>query len=140
MEYCSSFLFLMCFVNADCSGAAQAGLKWLRRAGFGHVNNVESGGDDSQPLHHLSIVYNPQIRYTTFHFTITPALAQHLPIPGGYHDSKMIYTCIPDKGAVPKSVSVARSEGETRKMLCSSSSRLLTLSSQSRLCALFEGI
>jgi hypothetical protein len=76
--------------------------------------NYRSNDINVHPLQQLNIVYETHIRYTTFQFTITSALAKRLPIPGGYYDSKMIYTCIPDGRVDRKSISVGRSEGDTR--------------------------
>ena len=53
--------------------------------------------DDMNPLQQLKTnTYDPQIRYSTFQFTISPELAERLPIPGGYHDIRAVYSTIPD--------------------------------------------
>jgi hypothetical protein len=104
----------MRLIFADCSGAAQAGLKWLRRAGFGTITNYKSGDNHVHPLQQLDISYEAHIRYSTFQFTITPALAKRLPIPGGYYDSKTIYFCVPDGRVDRKGLGVTRCEGDTR--------------------------
>ncbi|KAF8221557.1 hypothetical protein L208DRAFT_1327277 [Tricholoma matsutake] len=101
----------------DCSGPAEAGLKWLRRAGFGAAN-PHSDGDDSHPLQQLKTVYDPRIRYSTFQFTLPPALAERLPIPGGYHNTGGIYNCIPDGRVEHKSIYAMRYEGDTFQLCC----------------------
>ena len=98
----------------DCSGAAESGLKWLRRAGFaGGPTNPPSDVDDAHPLQQLKIVYDPRIRYSTFQYTITPALAKRLPIPGGYYDHGAIYNCIPDGSVEHKSIYMMKDEADT---------------------------
>ncbi|KAF8232122.1 hypothetical protein L208DRAFT_1436786 [Tricholoma matsutake] len=102
----------------DCSGAAEAGLKWLQNAGF-RMAKLHSDIDEVQPLQRLKITYNPKVRYTTFQFTITPALAERLPIPGGYHNSRAIYTCISGGRVDSKILGIMRFEWDTLMLLCS---------------------
>jgi hypothetical protein len=102
-------LSLICCILKDCSGVAEAGLKWLRRAGFGKAND----GNGVHPLQRLKITYDPQIRYSTFQFTITPAVAGRLPIPGGYYNSMGIYACVPDGRVDRKAIATTTYEGDT---------------------------
>jgi hypothetical protein len=111
---CQSCWLLMRLIFADCSGAAQAGLKWLRRAGFGTTANYKSNDDNIHPLQQLNIGYDAHIRYSTFQFTITPALAKRLPIPGGYYDSNLIFTRAPNGKVDRTSIGISRSEADTR--------------------------
>ncbi|KAF8219398.1 hypothetical protein L208DRAFT_1418297, partial [Tricholoma matsutake] len=101
----------------DCSGMVAAGLKWLQNSGFG-MTNVHSKSDDVQPLQRFKITYNPNIRYVTFQFTITPALAERLPIPGGYHNSRAIYTCISGGKVDPKIIGIMRTEWDILVLAC----------------------
>ena len=103
-------------INPDCSGAAEAGLKWLRRANFGTaIPRSRSDGHDVHPLQQLKTVYDPKIRYSTFQYTITPELAKRLPIPGGYYDQGAIYNCIPDGRVESRSIYTLKDEGDTRR-------------------------
>jgi len=112
---------------ADCSGIAEAGLKWLRRAGFGTTNtNV----DGVSLLKKLKLAYDPRIRYSTFQYTITPELAKRLPIPGGYDDTGALYACVPDGRVEPKSLYMVRFEGDTRTDLLMLFSSKMTFTHQ----------
>lgn len=63
----------------DCTGPAQAGIKWLRRAGFDSAVS-----DDSFALDRLKVTFDPKMHYSTFRIDVSPSLAEKLPIPGGY--------------------------------------------------------
>ena len=102
----------MCSDLTDCSGASEAGLKWLRRAGFG-TTGVLTRGDDVHPLQQLKLSYHPIVHYSTFHFTLTPALAERLPIPDGYHNNGVIYSCLSDE----KITAMVRCGPETRTVV-----------------------
>jgi hypothetical protein len=60
------------------------------------------------------MAYNPQLRYATFTFTITPELAERLPIPGGFYSGGPVYNCIPDGRIERKSIYMIRNEENTR--------------------------
>lgn len=55
--------------DADCTGLATGGVKWLKTAGF------------ATDLTRIS--YKPKVQYSTMDFCITPELGAKLPIPGG---------------------------------------------------------
>ena len=59
--------------RADCTGPAQAGIKWLCRAGI-----------DSAVFNDLKVTFDPKMHYSTCRFDISPSLAEKLPIPGGF--------------------------------------------------------
>ena len=104
---------LMIVLPVDCSGPAEGGLKWLRRAGFGTVN-PSADHDTVNPLQQLRSSYDPKLAYSTFHFTITPALADRLPVPGGFDSCNVIYCLVPNGRALGNGIVVLRCEGETR--------------------------
>jgi hypothetical protein len=116
---------MMLLLLADCSGPAEAGMKWLRRAGFGtapsystnppHADAIAEDENLSlHPLQRLKIQYDPRLWYSTFHYTITPALAERLSIPGGYHHRRAIYNFLPDARVELRSLYMMRNEGDTR--------------------------
>ena len=86
-------------------------MQWLRRARFGTWNRK---GDVS--LQQLKVIYSPQVQYSTFQFTIPPALAKRLAIPGGYHGNRTILTCVTDGRADQKGFMAMRCEGQAIRM------------------------
>ncbi|KAK0501762.1 hypothetical protein EDD18DRAFT_1347834 [Armillaria luteobubalina] len=73
----------------DCTGAAAAGMKWLRREGYGFA---DSYGRNQLPLDELKIAYDQKLHYTTLQFRITPELGRKLPgLPVPYEESWGIY-------------------------------------------------
>ena len=102
----------MVVIPLDCSGPAEGGLKWLRRAGFGAVN-PSADHETVHPLQQLRSSYDPRLGYSTFHFTITPALAERLPLPGGFYSCNAIFCLIPD-GKQRNAIYIMRFERDTR--------------------------
>jgi hypothetical protein len=98
-------------ITTDCTGPGDGGLKWLRRAGFGTA-------EGTHPIEQLKLTYNPQIRYTTSQYTITPSLADRLPIPWGYHKTGGIFNCVPDGRVELRAVYMLKCEGDTSKYGC----------------------
>jgi hypothetical protein len=111
---------------------AQAGLKWLQQAGFG-TDSSYSSADDSEsdihthPLRRLRVTYDPQILYSTFHFTVPPILAERLPIPSGYSAIQYLYY----SQIVGTAFAISESEGNTsthfRSMNSDTASHLIML-------------
>ena len=101
------------FNCVDCTGASEAGLKWLRRAGFG-TSNHRSDENDVHPLQKLKITYNSNCHSAHFQYRITPALAKRLPIPGGYYESAAIYSYIPHRNPGGLIIGALRSEADIR--------------------------
>ncbi|KAJ6530308.1 hypothetical protein B0H19DRAFT_1273959 [Mycena capillaripes] len=66
----------------DCTGATQAGSKWLKSAGFKLPDNIRSR-------------YHSNIRYVTVCFTVAPELASKLPIPTLQRKTTLLYGHIP---------------------------------------------
>ncbi|KAJ7103072.1 hypothetical protein B0H15DRAFT_767331 [Mycena belliarum] len=63
---------------AECTGATQAGLKWLRKAGFSLPENIRCS-------------YNANLRYTTLNFTVPAELEAKLPIPESARNTMLAY-------------------------------------------------
>lgn len=65
--------------QSDCSGASQAGMRWLKRI-----------PEDPAKIGNYKISYNPRMRYKEFFFEVPLSIRRDLPIPGGYDNSEMI--------------------------------------------------
>ncbi|KAF9493494.1 hypothetical protein BDN71DRAFT_1394896 [Pleurotus eryngii] len=77
----------------DCTGSTQAGIKWLKSAGF--ISSPESTPDDigrTGTNGDLRISYDHKLRYVTVTFDNIGDLVQDLPIPGGFDQAGFIYT------------------------------------------------
>ncbi|KAK0466734.1 uncharacterized protein EV420DRAFT_1505023 [Desarmillaria tabescens] len=78
----------------DCTGPASAGLKWLRREGFGFM---DSYNQDQLPLDDLKVAYDQKLQYTTLQFHITPEVATRLPgLPAPFDECGIIYCLATD--------------------------------------------
>ncbi|KAF7354237.1 hypothetical protein MVEN_01111500 [Mycena venus] len=66
----------------DCTGATQAGMKWLGSAGYSLPNNLRCS-------------YKPNIRYATICFSVFPALESRLPIPQSPNGRLSEYAFVP---------------------------------------------
>jgi hypothetical protein len=98
----------------DCTGPAAAGLKWLKEAEFGEADDSSNKG---LSIDELRITYDHKMRYSTFHFDITPELGERLPIPGGWANSGSIYACFPDSRVDNKVVYSHRVDGDRRALI-----------------------
>lgn len=67
--------------RTDCTGPSQAGIKWLRRAGF---DSAISDDSFALELDRLKLTFDPKMHYSTCRIDVSPSLAEKLPIPGGY--------------------------------------------------------
>ncbi|KAL5526452.1 hypothetical protein ACEPAF_8175 [Sanghuangporus sanghuang] len=99
----------------DCTGASQAGLKWLRRIATDPVNS------NSLQLHapsnaiswdDLRLSYNTHQKYIRFRWPVPPEARDRLPIPGGYNNVPWMYTYFPIPGKEQKLFMFSRVEGE----------------------------
>ena len=81
-------------------------MKWLRRSSPKDADGVRTPEQ-------LKVSYDQQMYYSTFQFTITPALANRLPIPGGYENASAIYNVVPDARLERRSIYSVRYEGDT---------------------------
>ncbi|KAF7336452.1 hypothetical protein MSAN_02299400 [Mycena sanguinolenta] len=66
----------------DCTGTTQAGLKWLKSAGFNVPQDIRSS-------------YRTNISYSTISFTVPPELAVRLCIPAALLNTASLYIYIP---------------------------------------------
>ncbi|KAJ6459525.1 hypothetical protein C8R45DRAFT_552205 [Mycena sanguinolenta] len=71
---------------ADCIGRTQAGLKWLKSAGFNVPQDIRT-------------TYHANISYSTICFTVPPELVVKLCIPAALLHTATIYTYIPHDDA-----------------------------------------
>ncbi|KIJ68613.1 hypothetical protein HYDPIDRAFT_81894 [Hydnomerulius pinastri MD-312] len=92
----------------DCTGASQAGLKWLQRAGYGPARSDKTDNN----LEQLSVSYNPGILYSSCIFKLTPDLCARMPIPGGYENVGIFCGLLADPKLDRRLVSAARLEGD----------------------------
>ncbi|KAG7444024.1 uncharacterized protein BT62DRAFT_952962 [Guyanagaster necrorhizus] len=73
----------------DCTGVAAAGMKWLRREGYGFADRYSP---NQLPLDQLKIAYDQKLHYTTLQFHVTPELGRELPgLPVPYDECWVIY-------------------------------------------------
>ncbi|KAK0232717.1 hypothetical protein IW262DRAFT_1326368 [Armillaria fumosa] len=78
----------------DCTGPAAAGLKWLRREGYGFADRY---GPNQLPLDELKIAYDQKLHYSTLQFHVPPKLGRKLPgLPYPYDKCGVIYSNAPD--------------------------------------------
>lgn len=68
---------------SDCTGATQAGIKWLPAAGYPLPADIRAS-------------YNARMQYMTITYSISHELAAILPIPSGYDSSCVLYSYQPD--------------------------------------------
>ncbi|KAJ6530365.1 hypothetical protein DFH09DRAFT_934243 [Mycena vulgaris] len=78
---------------ADCTGPASAGLKWLKRNGYGYSAICPNG---KLPLDQLKISFDQKLRYSSIMFRITPEFHDRLPIPADAKNTGPIYTFLED--------------------------------------------
>ncbi|KAK0489401.1 hypothetical protein IW261DRAFT_1390954 [Armillaria novae-zelandiae] len=94
----------------DCTGSAAAGLKWLRREGYG-VNNTYARNE--LPLDKLKISYDQKLHYSSLQFHVPPELGRKLPgLPVPYDECGMIYVFIPDTDKENRCIYTQRIEGD----------------------------
>ncbi|PBK69033.1 hypothetical protein ARMSODRAFT_172347 [Armillaria solidipes] len=81
----------------DCTGPAAAGLKWLRREGYGFADTYTK---NQLHLDQLRIAYDQKLQYSTLQFHVPPELGRKIPgLPLPYDECGYIY-CLstdPDK-------------------------------------------
>ncbi|KAK0215876.1 hypothetical protein EDD85DRAFT_444658 [Armillaria nabsnona] len=95
----------------DCTGAAAAGMKWLRREGYGFADRY---GRNQLPLDELKIAYDQKLHYTTLQFRITPELGRKLPgLPVPYDECWGIYNNLADSRTENRCIYSGRVDEDT---------------------------
>ncbi|SJL13850.1 uncharacterized protein ARMOST_17299 [Armillaria ostoyae] len=94
----------------DCTGSAAAGLKWLRREGYGVGDTYAK---NELPLDKLKISYDQKLHYSTLQFHVPPELGRKLPgLPVPYDECGMIYVFIPDINKENRCISSQKIDGD----------------------------
>ncbi|PBK68972.1 hypothetical protein ARMSODRAFT_1038406 [Armillaria solidipes] len=94
----------------DCTGSAAAGLKWLRREGYGIGDTYAK---NELPLDKLKISYDQKLHYSTLQFHVPSGLGRKLPgLPVPYDECGMIYVFIPDINKEKRCIYSQRIEGD----------------------------
>ncbi|KLO08764.1 hypothetical protein SCHPADRAFT_931591 [Schizopora paradoxa] len=91
----------------DCTGATQAGFKWIKRL-CANTNSQEIGSDR---WNKLIDSYNIHGNWKAFDFFVPPEIRAVVSIPGGYDNYKWLYTFIPFPGCENKLFLINRIEG-----------------------------
>ncbi|KAK0501773.1 hypothetical protein EDD18DRAFT_1347844 [Armillaria luteobubalina] len=94
----------------DCTGSASAGLKWLRREGYGVGDTYAK---NELPLDKLKISYDQKVHYSTLQFHVPPELGRKLPgLPIPYDECGLIYVFVPDSNKDNRCMYSQRIEGD----------------------------
>ncbi|KAK0201144.1 hypothetical protein DFS33DRAFT_1357678 [Desarmillaria ectypa] len=96
----------------DCTGPASAGMKWLRREGFGVA---ESGKypRGKLPLEQLNIKYDPRVYYSTLRFHVPPEVGAKFPgLTTTWDRCSSIYVCLTEAGIESRAIYCQRIEGD----------------------------
>ncbi|KAK0466721.1 uncharacterized protein EV420DRAFT_1698330 [Desarmillaria tabescens] len=101
---------------ADCTGPACAGIKWLRREGFGIAAEYPRG---KLPLDDLKIAYDQKTHYSTLHFHVPKEVGSRFPgLPTDYDDCGPIYNCTTDYTVDHRSIYAQHVEGNFVQVCC----------------------
>ncbi|KAJ7102596.1 hypothetical protein B0H15DRAFT_340077 [Mycena belliarum] len=92
---------------ADCTGATQAGVKWLEAAGFALPAGIRQS-------------YDANLRYVTVCFNVHPALAAKLPIPEAVMQMAVLYTFVPHGDAESSTIAIMKTDNDTMLLLIGS--------------------
>ncbi|KAJ7711520.1 hypothetical protein B0H16DRAFT_1480304 [Mycena metata] len=84
----------------DCTGNRQSGLKWLKAAGFTISNDIHSS-------------YDGNIRYATVCFTVSPELADKLPIPEAQRNTMLAYAYMPHEDVQSSCLALVLTDNNT---------------------------
>ncbi|KAH7908362.1 hypothetical protein BJ138DRAFT_361040 [Hygrophoropsis aurantiaca] len=101
----------------DCTGPAQAGLKWLQHAGYGFSSDG-SYKKGTLPLDQLSISYNQQVQYSTYVFRVPPELGRRMPTPTKWDEEGMFTAVFTDARVEKKLVTGQRIENNQLVLCC----------------------
>ncbi|KAF7310430.1 hypothetical protein HMN09_00585000 [Mycena chlorophos] len=88
----------------DCSGKMQGGFKWLKSAGYDISEKIKCS-------------YDPNLRYMTCSFKITPELEARLPIPQAQRDTPAAYVYVPHDDTQSCFLGVSMNDGNVIQVL-----------------------
>ncbi|KAJ7600423.1 hypothetical protein C8J56DRAFT_846958 [Mycena floridula] len=88
----------------DCTGSTQAGLKWLRSAGFSIPDDIRHS-------------YNASLRYVTLCFTVPNALEVRLPIPEAAIGTLAVYTYIEHYKQTSCFIALIKTDNHTMQLI-----------------------
>ncbi|KAH7907108.1 hypothetical protein BJ138DRAFT_1137695 [Hygrophoropsis aurantiaca] len=103
----------------DCTGPAQAGLKWLQHAGYGFASDGSSYKKGTLPLDQLSISYNQKVQYFTYVLQVSPELGRRLPTPAKWDEEGVFILAYTDARVDRKFVAGQRIENNQLLLCCS---------------------
>ncbi|KAF8811473.1 hypothetical protein BYT27DRAFT_7089460 [Phlegmacium glaucopus] len=101
-------------IVADCTGST-VGMKWLERAGYGYTTYYPKG---TYPLDQLRINFDHRMHYSTLRYRVPVSVSNKLPIPGGFGNSGIIYTCHSDHASDGRVIGIIRIDGDIVEILC----------------------
>ncbi|KAF8806727.1 hypothetical protein BYT27DRAFT_7242488 [Phlegmacium glaucopus] len=99
---------------ADCTGST-AGMKWLERAGYGYTTFYPKG---TYPLDQLKITYDHRMHYSTLRYKVPVSMNNKLPVPGGFRNCGVIYTCYTNDPSDGRVIGIVRVDGNTVEVVC----------------------
>ncbi|KAF8811474.1 hypothetical protein BYT27DRAFT_7208525 [Phlegmacium glaucopus] len=99
---------------ADCTGST-AGMKWLERAGYGYKIFYPKG---TYPLDQLKITFDHRVHYSTLRYRVPVSMNSKLPVPGGFGNCGMIYTCFGDCPSDGRVAALLRVDGNIVEIIC----------------------
>ncbi|KAF7344347.1 hypothetical protein MSAN_01915700 [Mycena sanguinolenta] len=91
-------------IDFDCTGTTQAGLKWLKSAGFDVPQNIRSS-------------YHANISYVTICFNVPPELGIQLPIPEALRNTAVVYAYFPHDDAQLSIVALANVDNNMMQLM-----------------------
>ncbi|KAJ7451071.1 hypothetical protein FB451DRAFT_1284592 [Mycena latifolia] len=92
---------------ADCTGTTQAGLKWLRNAGFPLPENIRCS-------------YDANLRYTTLCFMVAPEVEAMLPIPEHAKNKVLVYGTVQDSDYGAYGAALMKTDANTMQLILQS--------------------
>ncbi|KAF8806733.1 hypothetical protein BYT27DRAFT_7256738 [Phlegmacium glaucopus] len=99
---------------ADCTGST-AGIKWLKRAGYGYTMVYPKG---TYPLDQLRITFDHRMHYSTLRYKVPVSMNNELPVPGGFENGGFIYTCYTDYPSDGRVIAILRVDGNIVEIIC----------------------
>ncbi|KAJ7694491.1 hypothetical protein B0H16DRAFT_1485639 [Mycena metata] len=90
--------------HSEMPHSSQSGLKWLKAAGFTLSNDIRSS-------------YDGNIRYVTVCFTVSPELADKLPIPEAQRNMMLAYAYMPHEDVQSSCLALVLTENNTIQLV-----------------------